>query len=182
MCVCVCVCVLTKIYIAVKYIFPMVKYECLYVWGDVDVHRNFSILKDGKCTNFIWTMNVFLLAVCLPISAACLKLWDRKVSMRESCQAEREIERGGSQKREIYRSLVTWPAPNVRFIFAQDKVSLWFQTRGSSWRHRHVTTLANQVPETIYFILAPYYFSFRNKWVLDPIFPEFSLHVLKGNY
>ena len=39
----------------------------LSVRGDVDVHGKFDILKDGRCTNFIRTLNVFLQAVCFPI-------------------------------------------------------------------------------------------------------------------
>ena len=38
----------------------------------VCVHEKFSIMKDGKYTNFNMAMNVVLLAVCSPIFRLCV--------------------------------------------------------------------------------------------------------------
>ena len=67
-------------------------------------------------------------------------------------------EKESVKKVKYIGSLVTWPVPNTRLIFAQDKF-----IRGStcwhSCRHQHVTSQSNQVLDTIYFIFAPIFVS-----------------------
>ena len=67
-----------------------------------------------------------------------------RASVRGSCRA-------GSQnmwEKDYKGNHVTWPAPNARFIFAQDK----FKMGARSWMHQNVTILSSQIPKTIGFI------------------------------
>ena len=81
-CVCMYTCKTKKVHCSKICISPLAECMCLYVWGDLDIHGKFSIIKDGKSPDFIRTMNVFLLvicffhffAVCLKLSS-CLELW-----------------------------------------------------------------------------------------------------------
>ena len=60
------------------------------VVGDIDVHEKSSISKDSKSTNFIWTMNVFSLAVSSlifgsvseAVHSECLRLGRESERMR----------------------------------------------------------------------------------------------------
>ena len=97
----------------------------------------FSIFKDGKCTNFIQTMNVFSLAVCFPIFdlqllSSCLESWSnwraKNVGGRVSAW---------EQKRKLFLktigNLVTWPAPNARFLFARNQFPWKTVKNSNTW-------------------------------------------------
>ena len=84
MCVCMCICMhVNKKYITAKFVSARLLNVCVYVWGDVEVHEKLSVLNYGKQANFNMAMNIFLLFVYSPISAAWLELcmtnlWDRR--------------------------------------------------------------------------------------------------------
>ena len=97
------------------------------MWGDFEVHVKFRILKCGKYTNFIRTMNVFLLA---PILGCMFEIVYGEMSEAgwesENCQVVWSLVLLAGQvktivsyqKCRIYIDIhVTWPSPNTRFIF-----------------------------------------------------------------
>ena len=84
--------------------------------------------------------HVFLFWFCQAVKlteAGEIRKWE---SESDCYQVESETDKSV----EYIGILITWPTPNARYIFTRDK----FKTRG---KQRHVTTLSNQVLETIYF-------------------------------
>ena len=157
----------TKRYTAVKHVPASWLNVSVPLWEDVEVHERFSILKDGKCTNFSKARNIILQAVCFlllffffffifgcVLLSSCLKQWlaTRLKNLGGCVKAKEKY----CKSVKYICSPVTGAASNARFIFARDK----FQMHRRSRKYRHVTILSNQVPETIWFILTPSYFCY----------------------
>ena len=160
-CVYVYVSVVTKTYIAAKYMsarklnvcvhmYEMVltSMESLIYWRMVNVR-----ISLGLWIYFCWLL-VFPIFGC--VSEA---VWDESLWLDGECvrnlsswewewKNEKAKEKDALECTEYISNLVTWPAPNARFIFARE-VPLRFPTHGLSCRHWHVTSLSSQVPETI---------------------------------
>ena len=81
----------------------LIERMCMCVVGDIEVYEKWSRLKDGKHTNFVVTMNVFLLAVLRSLVvwssewvSLCLKEFEKaceylQVSEIWECQRVREV-------------------------------------------------------------------------------------------
>ena len=55
---------------------------------------------------------------------------------------------------EIYKFPCHLTGCKHKIYFYAGQVPLEFQTHGRSWKHRHVTTLSNEIPETNYYSCA----------------------------
>ena len=144
------------------------------MWGDLDIHVKFRILKCGKYTNFILAMNVVLLTlilgsvsevVCGEMSET-VRVCERELSSWES---ERERESAFKGIEYIYRYLCHVTG------------SKWKILVGCRINSKHVDMVEHTSMWLLCLIRFPklsnqptaHYFCFKNKWVLDPIFLEF---------
>ena len=119
------------------------------------------------CNKYIFAGCMFSqVGCCLNLYVAkSLRLWEWKLSSLGS-EREREFVKGA----DYIGNHVTWLAPNARFIFAEDNI----KTRGRSWKHTANDLLCPIRFPKLFNLLTSYYFCFGKKWVLDPIFRNFS--------
>ena len=120
----------------------------------------------------------FLLAVCSPVSAVvsictlqnvwgCAHAW---VSKLFSWEAEGKMKKA-FKGADYIDNHTTWPAPNIRFIFARNKIKM----RKRSWKPTGTWLNCPIRFPKMFDLSMSHYFCFRKKWTLNRILKFFSV-------
>ena len=147
-----CVCELKnlKVCSGEVFVYLLAKSIYLHVCGNFDIHEMYRTRECFTFTHFVIVRKVFLLAICPPIFDVVSICTSEVVRVHESescpavCQNGRE--RKLSKAQTIYRLSCHVNGSKFKIYFCKGQKSKCVNVVEST---RYVTTLSNQVPETI---------------------------------